>query len=83
MATRAASSGARTLPKLTYTGWGAGVEKRDQLGRKRSLVGQDPRAGLHDIEVRRSTPRGQGGIGCQPRAVGEDVVADVVHRRQA
>ena len=31
----------------------AGVQERHQLGRERAFVRQDPRAGLHDVEVRR------------------------------
>ena len=63
--------------------WRAGVQERHQLGRERAFVRQDPRAGLHDVEVRRLLPRVQDRVRRQPRPVGEDVVADVVHRRQA
>ena len=59
------------------------VQERLQVGGQRAVVGQDPRAGLHDIEIRRPRPRSQRRVGRQPRAVGEDVVADVVDRRQA
>ncbi len=59
-ATRATSVDARMgmLPKPTYTGGVAGVEERLQLGRERAFVGQDPRAGLHDVEVRRGCGHG-------------------------
>ncbi len=60
--------------------WCAGVQERHQLGREQAFVGQDPPAGLHDVEVRRLLPRAQGRVRRQPRLVGEDVVADVVHR---
>ena len=39
--------------------WRAGVQERHQFGWEWAVVGQDPRAGLHDVEVRRHTPRGQ------------------------
>ena len=34
----------------------AGVQERLQFGRQRAFVGQDPRAGPHDVEVRRPRP---------------------------
>jgi hypothetical protein len=60
--------------------WCAGVQERLQLGRRWAFVRQDPRAGLHHVEVRRLLPRGQDRVGRQPRVAGDDVVADVVHR---
>jgi hypothetical protein len=45
-----------------------------------AFVRQNPRAGLHDVEVRRLLPRAQGRVRRQPRVAGEDVVADLVHR---
>ncbi len=80
------------LPKPTYTGGVPGVQERHQLGRERAFIRQDPRAGLDDVEVRRRPgaqgrvrrpPGAQGRVRRQPRPVGEDVVADVVHRWQA
>ncbi len=63
--------------------WCAGVQERLQLGREWAFVGQDPRAGLRDVEIRRLLPRGQGWVRRQPRLISEDVGADVVHRWQA
>jgi hypothetical protein len=60
-----------------------GVQERLQPVRERTVVGQDPRPGLHDVEVRHALRRTQRRVRRQPRLVGEDVVADVVHRRQA
>lgn len=45
-----------------------------------AFVRQNPRADLHDVEVRRLLPRAQGRIRRQPRVAGEDVGADLVHR---
>ena len=83
MATRAMSCGARMLPKPTYTGGGPASRNASSSGRERAFVGQDPRAGLHHVEVGRLLPGGQDRVRRQPRLVAEDVVADVVHRRQA
>ena len=83
MATRATSSGAQHAAEAHVHRRCARVQERHQIGRKRAVVGQDPRAGLHDVEVRRTRPRAQDRVRRQPRPVGEDVVADVVHRRQA
>lgn len=63
--------------------WGAGVQERLQVGGQRAFVGQDPRAGLHDVEVRQLLPRSEDRVHRQPRPFGEDVVADVVHRRES
>lgn len=60
--------------------WCAGARERLQLGREWAFVRQDPRTGLHDVEVRRLPPRAQDRVRRQSRVVGEDVVADVVHR---
>ena len=63
--------------------WRAGVQERLQLFRERAFVRQDPRPGLHHVEVGRLRPGGQGRVRRQPRVVGGNVVADVVHRGQA
>ena len=39
--------------------WCAGVQERHQLGREQANVGQDPPAGLHDVEIRQLLPRPQ------------------------
>ena len=78
MGTRATSFWARMLAHVHR--WCAGVQERLQLGREWAFVRQDPRAGLHDVEVRRLPSRAQDQVGRQSRVVGEDVVADVVHR---
>ncbi len=62
---------------------GAGVQERLQVGGQGAFVGQDPRAGLHDVEVRQVLPRAQDRVHRQPRPVGEDVLADVFHRCKA
>jgi hypothetical protein len=61
----------------------AGVQERLQFGRERAFVRQDPRAGLHHVKVARLRPGGQDRVRRQPRVIAEEVVADVVHRRQA
>ena len=71
------------LPKPTYTGGvPASRNATSSAGSGRSS-GSDPRAGLHDVEVRRLRPGVQDRVRRQPRVLAEDVVADVVHRRQA
>ncbi len=82
MATGARSFGARMLPKPTYTGGvpaSRNPTKSAGSGRSSGRI----HAGLHDLEVRRFLPGGQGRVRRQPRVVGEDEVADVVHRWQA
>ncbi|WP_449488468.1 hypothetical protein [Streptomyces purpurascens] len=68
------------LPKPTYTGGVPSLQERHQLGRERTDIGQDPRTGLDDIQVRRLPPRVQDRVRGQPRSVADDVVADVGHR---
>jgi hypothetical protein len=60
----------------------AGIEELQQLARQRTLVRQNPCAGLHDIEIRRFLPRRQHRIRGEPRMAGEDMTANVVHLRQ-
>jgi hypothetical protein len=60
----------------------AGVEKCEQLRRKRTLIRQDPCAGLHDVGHRRWPPGSEHGIRREPRAIRVDVVAHVVDVRQ-
>jgi hypothetical protein len=43
---------------------------------------QDPRSGLHDGEIRRLLPRAQDRVRRQPRVIGEQELADVLHRWQ-
>ena len=84
MATRATSSaGAGMLPKPTYTGGvpasrnaSSSAGSGRSSGRIHAPVCTTSRSG-------RLRPRGQDRVRRQPRVVGEDVVADVVHRRQA
>jgi hypothetical protein len=47
----------------------AGLHERLQLGREWAFVRQDPRAGLHDVEIRQLLPRGPR-IGSAVRATG-------------
>ena len=61
----------------------AGIQERLQIWWQGPLVRQDPRAGLHDVEVRRTGPRAQRGVARQPWLVAVDVVANVVHRWQS
>src|SRR5262249_27017103 len=42
--------------------WRAGVQERLQFGREPAFVGQDPRAGLHHVEVGRLLPGSQGRV---------------------
>jgi hypothetical protein len=53
----------------------AGIQERLQPLRERTVVGQDPRPGLHDVEVGHALRRTQDRVRGQPRLVGEDVVA--------
>jgi len=48
----------------------AGVDEHHQLGREWAFVRQDPRAGSHDVEVRRLVPRARDRVGRQRRLVG-------------
>ena len=82
MATRATSCGARTLLKPTYTG-GAPASRNAT----RSAGSGRYRAGSRRRSARRrdpaTRPRAEDRVHCQPRPAREDVVADVVHRRQS
>jgi hypothetical protein len=63
--------------------WFARVQERFEPGRERPVVGHDPRAGLHDVEVGGLLPRIEHRVRRQPRAVADDEVEDAAHRRQA
>ncbi len=73
----------RHAPEADVDGWLACVEERVQSGRKRAVVGQDPCSGLDDVEIRQVLPWRQERIRGQPGSTREDVVTDVIERRQA
>jgi hypothetical protein len=59
----------------------ASVEECQQLRRKRPLIWQDPRAGLHDIDLRRLPPGCKHRVCSEPRPIGIDVIAHVLDIR--